>query len=260
MENEIKNKTENYEETTYCTRCKIKEAETTCAMCDPFKYFCGSCNENVHSVPSKKFHVRRKIHEKLLDSISNQKEEDSKIKISNNSNFKFNENFNNEKISKIFKEKNFDNKKISENLELKYNNNFKNRLYNSEDIVNNESMNYLNNKDFNYTNRDDRSNKYKFDRGVKKENVNKTYNSIEDKKEDNQYINNIKNREENNNRKFYNFQKNNSNEGNRISRSPQISYIKNSQDINLSIGNNNYITEIKVKLFLIFLIFKENIR
>ena len=66
-------------ELIYCTRCKVTEAEITCAMCDPFKYFCGNCNEYVHSVPSKKFHVRRKIQDKLLESLNNNYENDNEL-------------------------------------------------------------------------------------------------------------------------------------------------------------------------------------
>lgn len=108
-------------EIIYCTRCKLKEAEITCAMCDPFKYFCNHCSETVHSNQSKKFHVRRKLKEKLENSYS---EKGDYLKSSSSSYYKNNESLNKEKPqnSKTELKKVFD----------KFDQNYNNRLYNSE--------------------------------------------------------------------------------------------------------------------------------
>lgn len=185
----------------YCSRCKIKEAEITCAMCDPFRYFCSNCNEYVHSVPSKKFHVRRKLQEKLLESINNNPINESRLKTSNSSNFKLSENFNKDKFSQVIKDKQFEIKKALDNFEFNYSNNrfydnnnnqnnqinnqFDNNFYNNQNYSNNDNFednkvnNYIDYKsqDFNY---DNKSNKLednnqiigKVNRGRIKENFN----------------------------------------------------------------------------------------
>ena len=140
----------------YCSRCKIKEAEITCAMCDPFRYFCNNCNEYVHSVPSKKFHVRRKMQDKLLESVNNNPNNDSKLKTSNSSNFKFSENFNKEKFSQVVKDKQFEIKKALENFEFNYSNN---RFYNNNNSNDNhENHNNHNNNPYNNNSHDDNYN------------------------------------------------------------------------------------------------------
>lgn len=181
----------NQENIFYCSRCKVKEAEITCAMCDPFKYFCNNCNEYVHSVPSKKFHVRRKIQDKLLESVNNNALSESKLKTSNSSNFILSDNFNKEKFSRVIKDKQFEIKKALENFEFNYSNN---RFYNNNNNNNYLDNNYSKNYDYDSVNINNNNNINDF-----KRNLNSNYE--EDNKADtNNNNNNINdNNYENNN-------------------------------------------------------------
>lgn len=41
-----------------CERCANKKAEFVCSLCQPLKYFCGSCDIAVHTIITKKSHQR----------------------------------------------------------------------------------------------------------------------------------------------------------------------------------------------------------
>src|SRR5277367_3278835 len=45
---------ENLSSTTYCSRCKIKEADFVCELCAPYKNFCSNCDGYVHSMNTKR--------------------------------------------------------------------------------------------------------------------------------------------------------------------------------------------------------------
>lgn len=55
-----------------CSRCKIKQADFICNLCEPFFHFCSNCDGYVHSLPSKRDHIRRliKLGEKNNKSLS----------------------------------------------------------------------------------------------------------------------------------------------------------------------------------------------
>lgn len=267
MEENRNNSDQPIQDIYYCTRCKVKEAEITCAMCEPFKYFCNNCNDYVHSVPSKKFHVRRKIQDKLLESFNNNSINESKLKASNASNFKLSENFNKDKFSQVIKDKQFEIKKALENFEFNYTNN---RFYNNNEEENLKGLNDNYNVNF-YNTSKERPISYqdfdKFERGRVRENnfySNYTKNvencnySRNIEKERNNYSNNslrgsyeeVENRiskSRENPRRFYNFKRNNTNQEGSLSKSPQVSFINSNNDINQNIGSNNYINEIKVQ-------------
>ena len=176
----------------YCSRCKIKEAEITCAMCDPFKHFCSKCNEYVHSVPSKKFHVRRKMQDKLHESVNNKAVNDSKLKTSNSSNFKLSENFNKEKFSQVIKDKQIEIKKALENFEFNYSNN---RFYNHNNENSNNINNYKNSDNDNVNFNINSDDKYRMNLNGNYEEVNQDNNNNnykENYKHDNNFYNSSK--------------------------------------------------------------------
>jgi len=263
------------QEIYYCSRCKVKESDITCAMCEPYKYFCNNCNDYVHSLPSKKFHVRRKIQDKIIDTYNNTSNNESKLKASNSSNFKLSENFNKDKFSQVIKDKQYEIKKALENFEFNYTNN---RFYNSseekENLNNRENEKKYNSNLYN-TSKERGLNSKEFEnyeRGRLRENnsyTNYTNKNIENRnysrhlnQERKEYSNNslkgsyeemenkiFKSKEKQ--RKFYNFRRNNTNQEGSMSRSPQKSFINTNNDINQNIGSNNYINEIKVSKFLL---------
>lgn len=284
MEDNRDNIDQPMQEIIYCSRCKLKEADITCAMCDPYKYFCNDCNEQVHLVPSKKFHVRRKIQDKILDSLNNNSVNESKLKASSASNFKLSENFNKDKFLQVAKDNNSEIKKAFQNFEFDYSNN---RFYNKnnynnvansnyekckEDTNSNEYANYNKQLNFNYsTNQEKDLNNQdidRYDRGRIRENdhystfkrnsQNENFlksNIYEKERNNNSHNNSLQrsqdmmenraSRSRDNSRQFYNFKRNNQESS--LSKSPTKSTMMNSNnDINQNIGSNNYLNEIKV--------------
>lgn len=284
---ENKAQNEIFNAVNYCSRCKLKEAEIKCAMCDPYKYFCESCNEYVHSITSKKFHVRRKINDRSLDSLNNI--DDSKLKFTQNSNFKLSENFNKEKFSQVIKENQSDIKKALENFEFKYTNNqfnsndcldnlenrvnevsqtqnkFQDSLNNFYQIAKETQINYdridrtrldaYNNLE-NKTNYSTYNNfnyiNPQFSTQVDRDIINSSNNSLTRSKEDYE-LRGSKNRD--NPRRFYNLKRNNTNSEGNFSSSPKVKSLIINSDVNQVIGSNNYLNEIKVRI-IYCLIFK----
>jgi hypothetical protein len=56
-----------------CSRCKVKPADFYCNLCEPFIYFCSHCDGYIHSLPSKREHIRRliELNNKSLSPIRN---------------------------------------------------------------------------------------------------------------------------------------------------------------------------------------------
>lgn len=44
-----------------CERCANKKAEFVCSLCQPLKYFCGTCDIAVHTIITKKSHQRVQV-------------------------------------------------------------------------------------------------------------------------------------------------------------------------------------------------------
>ena len=41
-----------------CSRCRVKPVDVICNNCQILKYFCQHCDNFVHTLPSKKNHIR----------------------------------------------------------------------------------------------------------------------------------------------------------------------------------------------------------
>ena len=108
----------NIQSQQLCNRCKVKQGEYFCNECSPFNIFCSNCDTFIHSLPSKRYHNRELIPQKIIYNETNQNE--STLPFSNRS---------------IQSNLNSNSQFISQNPTYVYENNLKNK---------NDSKTYIN--------------------------------------------------------------------------------------------------------------------
>ena len=64
----------NIQSQQLCNRCKVKQGEYFCNECSPFNIFCSNCDTFIHSLPSKRYHNRELIPQKIIYNETNQNE------------------------------------------------------------------------------------------------------------------------------------------------------------------------------------------
>lgn len=94
MENETINDSKEY-----CSRCKMKEAELICNLCEPFKYFCSSCDEYVHTLPSKRKHSRTPIERRCYQNQNRELSYSTHYKTNSNVEYSYTDQFNKTKYN-----------------------------------------------------------------------------------------------------------------------------------------------------------------
>lgn len=53
-----------------CGRCQQNTAEFSCVACEPFRIYCSKCDNYLHSLPSKKTHIRTPLKDTKGEEIN----------------------------------------------------------------------------------------------------------------------------------------------------------------------------------------------